>query len=354
MAAMRTRRFLASIAALALGAAWFGFGAAWFTPTFVLAEAASAQQELVAQAERLLEAGQPDKAVALLAKVQGKKAEDGEALLVRSTANFLSGDSAAGRTDLERALALDPGLRQAWLNRGALDLADSKFDRALEAFGKAERLDPEAADNHLNLGATLLLKGDLPAAQERFGRYLAGPGGNAQGHYMVATNFAVAGYTALAVENLRRAIELDERMRVRTRADANFEPVADNAAFRRLMEVEPAAPATGDYAESRAFEAVYESGRGDLLEAVLTALQLSGERFDSQVEVTESWALIWGDLRIVVRNGPEGRGLVQVSAPAGRLALSKWREKTESLFKGIQRQLVTGARRGVPAEPYGT
>lgn len=309
--------------------------------------------ELAERAQRLLDAGQPDKALALLEKVNGKKPEDGRALLVRSTSHFLLGDAAAGKTDLERALALDPTLRQAWLNRAALDLADQKYDRALEAFGTAERLDPEAADNHLNVGATLLLKGDLPAAQQRFSRYLAGPGDNAPGHYLVATNFAVAGYAALAVEHLRHAVELDERMRVRARGDVNFEPLVDNAAYRGLMDKEPSAPAAGDYTETRLFEAAYNGGNGDLLEAVLTTLQLSGERFDPEVEVTRHWALIWGDLRIVVRSGPEGQGVVEVSAPAGRMALSKWQEKTESLFKGIQRQIVTAARR-VPAEPYGT
>ena len=325
--------------------------------SLVAGVSAHAQRDLAAEAQRLLDAGQPDKAAELLEKLNGKRPEDGRAFLVRSTARFVLGDIAAGRSDLDRALALDPTLRQAWLNRAALDLADRQYDRALEAFATAERLDPQAADNHLNLGATLLLKGDLPAAQERFARYLGGVGGDAQGHYLVATNFAVAGYTALAVDELRRAVRLDERMRVRARGDANFEPLSDDAAYRGLMDGEPFPPASGDYTESRTFEAAYAGGRGDLLEAVLTALQLSGERFEPQVEVTETWALIWGDLRIVVRSvpesqgGPEGQGLVEVSAPAGRMALSQWREKTERLFKGIQRTIVTGARHGVPAEP---
>ena len=36
----------------------------------------------------------------------------------------------AGRRDLRRALEIDPGLRQGWLNRAALDLADGEHAAA--------------------------------------------------------------------------------------------------------------------------------------------------------------------------------------------------------------------------------
>lgn len=306
---------------------------------------AHAQRDLAAEAQKLLDDGQPEKVVQLLARQSAKKPEDGRLLLLRSTAHLMLGEAEAGKKDLSLALTLDPTLRQGWLNRAALALAEKSYDAALEAFDRAERLDPDAADNHLNLGAALLLKGDLQAAQGRFGRYLEGAGANASGSYLVATNYALAGYSQLAASHLERAIALDERMRVAARGDANFDPLSEQPAFRRLMDVEPAMPAADAYVERRTFNAPYAAGRGDLLESVLSALQLAGDRFESRVEVTARWALVWGELRIVVRNTPEGLGQVELSALPERMPLSTWGATSEDLFRRIQTQVVRNAKK---------
>lgn len=306
---------------------------------------AQAQRDLAVEAQKLLDGGQPDKVVELLAKQSTKKPEDGRLLLLRSTAHLMLGDVEAGKKDLNQALTLDPTLRQGWLNRAALALAEKSYDAALEAFQTAERLDPQAADNHLNLGAALLLKGDLAAAGERFERYLREAGANAQGSYLVATNFAMAGYSNQASAHLERAIRQDERMRVVARGDANFDAMADQPAFRRLMDVEPAMPPAEAYVERRNFSAAYAAGKSDLLDAVLSALQLAGDRFDPRVEVTERWALVWGELRIVVRNTAEGEGQVELSALPERMPLSTWRAESEDLFRRIQTQVVRNAKK---------
>lgn len=315
------------------------------TLAFALTFSSHAQSNLATEAQALLDGGQPDKVVKLLAKQAGKKTEDGRLLLLRSTAHLMLGEVEAGKKDLDLALKLDPTLRQGWLNQAALALAEKNYDAALSAFDRAERLAPDATDNNLNLGATLLLKGNLEAAQARFARYLEGPGRNARGTYLVATNYAVAGYGQLAAVELERAIAMDERMRVAARGDVNFEGLVDQPAFRRLMDVEPAEPDAASYVERRTFSAPYASGNNDLLEAVLSALQLGGDAFDPRVEVTERWALVWGDLRIVVRNTAQGEGQVEISASPGRMPASSWSTRSEDLFRRIQTEVVRSSRK---------
>jgi tetratricopeptide (TPR) repeat protein len=304
--------------------------------------AAESPREALARAQELLDAERPEEALEVLAEVP-RGASQARVMLLRSTARFMLGQTDAGRRDLDRALDLDPGLRQGWLNRAALDIAEERYDQALAALRKAEELDPGAPENDLNIGAVLLLSGELSQASERFRRYLAGPGASAQGYYLVASNYASSGYTNLAVEHLRRAIELEERLRLQARSDPNFVALAEDEAFRRLMDAEPQPPPPGAYLARRHYPEEYAGGQGPLLPAVLDALQLGGVPFDPRVEVTPAWALIWGELRIVVRTAPDDQGLVEVSAPADRFTPEGWRQRTEELFRRIQTRLATAA-----------
>lgn len=309
----------------------------------ILAPAAGAQsRDRVAQAQELVDAERPEEALALLKRVRGRQAADAPALLLRSTAHFMLGDVEEGRRDLDRALELDPALRQGWLNRAALDITEERYEEALAALTTAEELDPSAPDNHLNIGTVLLLQGKLSEASERFRRYLGERASSADAYYVVGSNYAGAGYANLAVEHLRRAIELDERARVRARTDPSFLAVADSEAFQEVMSGDPLPPAPGSYTARQIFAASYEGGEGELLTAVLDALQLSGEAFDPQVEVTPAWAVIWGDFRVVVRAAPEGKGQVDLSAPADRFTPETWRQRTTALLRRVQARLVAG------------
>jgi len=104
------------------------------------AGAAAAPSEDLAAAQRLLDEGQPAQAVKVLAK-----ARSAQGLLLRSTAALMAGDEKAGRRDLDRALAVDPTLRQAWQNRAALAIADRRYDAAWSDFLRAQQIDPRAA-----------------------------------------------------------------------------------------------------------------------------------------------------------------------------------------------------------------
>ncbi len=296
-----------------------------------------------AAARELIEAGQPEAAAAFLDSWLQANPEDAGALLQRSTARFMLDEMETGRRDLERALELDPSLRRGWLNRAALDLADENHAAALEAFRRAEALDPTASDNSLNIGTALLLQGDLDAASERFARYLAAYAGAAEASYLVATNYAMAGYVGLSLGHLRRAIGLDERSRLRARNDPNFGGLAENNQFQELLLTDGYAPPPGAHRALQRFEAAYRGAQGPLLGAVLDALQISGQPYDPRIEVTPDWALVWSEMRIKI-SALEAGGQVELSAPAERFTPEQWRQKSDALLRQIAVQLVARRR----------
>ncbi len=305
------------------------------------------------QAQKLLDAGKAQEALDLLTPVLRRHKDDPRALLLRSTARFMLGDTEGGRADLDRSLQLDPTQRQAWLNRAGLEITEEHYDQALDSLAKARALDPDNPDTDLNTGAVLLLQGRLPEATERFRRYLDAAPDQAAAHYLVATNYAGRGYARLAVETLRQAVELDELYRVRARIDPNFEGVADSPEFQALMEAPPARPPADHRVARQAFPTPYAGGHSQLLSAVLEALHEIGVTFDPRVEVAAGWALIHGPLRIQLYDRPSGNdaspeGVVQVSAPPDALGPEVWKQRTGKLFQTIELTLLRRQRRQTP------
>lgn len=299
--------------------------------------------EAVAQAGELLDAGRAEEALARLDGYLARRPDDAEALFLRSTARFLLGDNDGGAADLSRSLELDPAQRQGWLHLGALAIANESYDEALEAFGQAERLAPGEPDNDLNIGAVHLLAGRLEPATRRFKEYLEQGEPAAESFYLVATNYALAGYAALAVEHLGRAVELNERFRLKAKTDPNFLDLSRHPSFERLMVTDVYQPPPGAYREEHVFAAPYGERGAPLLTAVLDTLQLAGVPFDPAVEVTPAWALIWGEIRIKVAPGPEdGQGTVELSAPADRMAPGEWQRRVAELLAGIEERLASG------------
>lgn len=318
-----------------------------------LATPAAASEERLVRAQELLDAGRPTAAVEALGPILRQDPDHPRALLLRSTARFMEGSTEEGRRDLERVLAVAPDLRQAWLNRAGLDIAEERYDRALEALERARALDPAALDNHLNLGAVLLLQGRLEEATAHFRSYLEAAGGTAQAHYLVATNYAGRGYAALAVENLRRAAELDETYRLEARTDPNFQGIAQASALRELLETDLHPPGREDRVARRSYPVGFARGDGPLLSAVLEALRMSGEPFDPRIEVTPRWALVHGELRIKVydQTGEAGttEGVIAISAPQDELSLEDWDRRVDRVLQAVQVGLLRRVKAERPA-----
>ena len=305
---------------------------------------AQADAEQLARAQELLDGGDPSGALQILDRLVKKKPPIAEALLMRSTALFMVGDLDKGRRDLDRSLEIDPGLRQAWLNRAALDLADQRYAEALEALEEAKALDPGAPDNDLNIGAVQLMQGRLQQASDHFRTYLKDNPTSADSFYLVSTNYAMAGYAGPAIEHLRQAIALDEKSRLRARTDPNFSELEGNSRFIEILSNDTYRVPPGAYHRVIEVPTVFEGADSVLLQAVLDALQFSNQPFDRRVEVTPDWALIWGEMRIKLTNGGNGRGQIQLSAPANQFTPAQWKQQSDALIQEIKIRLTSRSR----------
>jgi tetratricopeptide (TPR) repeat protein len=316
-------------------------GFALIVPVTALAQA---NTEQLAQVQELLDGGDPGAALEILDQLVKQKPPSAQAYLLRSTALFMVGDLDKGRRDLDRSLEIDPRLRQAWLNRAALDLANERYPEALEALKTAKDLDPAASDNDLNIGAVELLQGNLQEASAHFRAYLGNNATSAESFYLVSTNYAMAGYAGPAIEHLRQAIALDEKSRLRARTDPNFRELERNPRFVEILSNDTYRVPPGAY--QRIFEVAtpFEGTDSVLLQAVLDALQFSNQPFDRRVEVTPEWALIWGQMRIKLTNGSTGKGQIQLSAPANQFTPAQWQQQSDALIQEIKVRLTTRSR----------
>lgn len=322
----------------------FAVALQWVGPKPVIRAQPRSSSEPLARAQELLDAGDAPGALEILDRLVKKKPPNAEAFLMRSTALFMIGDLDQGRRDLDRSLKIDPGLRQAWLNMAALDLSEQRYTQALSALEKAKDLDPTAPDNDLNLGAVHLLQGNLQQATTYFRSYLGSNSRSAEAFYLVATNYAMAGYAGPAIEQLRRAIELDEKSRLQARTDPNFRELESNARYQEILNTDIYQLPPGSYQRLVSVEAPFEGSDSLLLRAVLDALQFSNQPFDRRVEVTEDWALIWGEMRIKLSNNAAGKGMILLTAAADQYTPAQWQEQTDALVREITVRLTSRGR----------
>ena len=331
---------VAGFLALAFGAV------AWGQP--------AAPSDVLAAAQSALNSEDPDTALTTLAPLLKREPKNARALLLRSTAHCQLADLAACKADLDLALKLDPTLRQGWLNRSALAIADGRYDDAKAALLEAEKLDPAAVDNAVNLGAVDLLRGDLEGASTAFRRFLEREPSSAESWYLVATNYAHAGYAALALQHLGQAITLDERMRAEARSDGNFAALASNRAFQELLAADRFTPPAGSSVLDKVIPTRYTGAGSPIVVGTLNVLQLGGAPLDPRVEVTPDWAILWADLRIKLVRNDDDTTTVRLSAPPGRFSAAGWQARTDRFFADLDGQLLRlelAAGREAPPPP---
>jgi Flp pilus assembly protein TadD len=71
------------------------------------------------------------------------------------TVHLMAGDLVRARQELERALALDPGVARAHNSLGVIAARQGRMDQALEHWKQAVVLDPRDYQTLFNLGVTL-------------------------------------------------------------------------------------------------------------------------------------------------------------------------------------------------------
>jgi tetratricopeptide (TPR) repeat protein len=306
------------------------------------AAAAGQPADSLARAAELIDAGKPTEAIVLLDE-RLRRDEEPRALLLRSTARFLLGELEPGEKDLRRALELDPSQRQGWLNLAALELASVHYDAAYQALLRAETLDPKAPDNDVNLGAALLFLGRLEEASARFERYLAAQPTSGDAYYLVATNYASAGYAALALRHLTDAIRRDEKTRLRARTDPNFSQIATTPDYQSLLATDLFVTAPGSLQAREVMDAPYSDTETRVVNAILDALGAMRVPFDRRVEVTPEWALVWADVRIKILRQGTAQSVVEVSAPPASFTPQTFQARVDALF-GQTRALLLSYR----------
>lgn len=92
--------------------------------------------------------------------------------LVRARADRLLGDLESARESVERAVSRDPSLVEAWLELGALALADRDLERARSAFDQARTIEPSNELASIGLADIARERGDEEEATQLYRRTL--------------------------------------------------------------------------------------------------------------------------------------------------------------------------------------
>ena len=109
-------------------------------------------------------------------------------------------------------------------------MCDRRLEHAAVSF--------DSSEEYYNYGIALLNLRNAAEARTHLEKALSISPEADHVHYALALANAMAGDLAGAQENLRRAIELEPRNRMLARQDADFAPLANQAAFRALLHPE--------------------------------------------------------------------------------------------------------------------
>lgn len=90
--------------------------------------------------------GRLDRAIELYERVLKTAAPDANDFFGLAVAWHLEGDDVQASANLERALALDPKDKTAWLNLASIRLEARQLPAAKEAYARAAALDPRSVD----------------------------------------------------------------------------------------------------------------------------------------------------------------------------------------------------------------
>src|SRR5262249_26406989 len=108
----------------------------------------------------------------------------------------------------QRALELDPGRAETWLNIGNVQLAQGRFSEAVTQYRRGLAINPNYADAQSNLGRALLAQGKFDEAAPAFERAIALKPDFVDAYNNLARAFFNVGRGDEALGALRRAIDI--------------------------------------------------------------------------------------------------------------------------------------------------
>jgi tetratricopeptide (TPR) repeat protein len=126
--------------------------------------------DAVERAGQRIERGDPDGALAELARLAEGAPRDPRIPYYRGLALARKGKAAAALKAYEQALALKPDLVEAWNNKATLLLEARRLGEALEASDRVVKLRPDLAEGHFNRGLVLEAQGRAADAERAFRR----------------------------------------------------------------------------------------------------------------------------------------------------------------------------------------
>lgn len=135
--------------------------------------------------------------------------DDPQALMGLGTCMLHQDELEAAQTNLERALALDPGLALGWFGLGQVHVRRGDWGAADAAFARADEADPDRADTLVWRAIAASETGRDPAARELLGRALELDPDNVQAMVQLGIVHARARRFEDALPWLERALALD-------------------------------------------------------------------------------------------------------------------------------------------------
>jgi tetratricopeptide (TPR) repeat protein len=122
----------------------------------------------ILEAEKQLQAGQTDPAIAKLKTVTVRAPASSMAHAILGEAYNQKEQYDEAIQELHKAIALEPNYALAHADLGAALVNNRQYDQAIQELRTALRLDPNDTDAHNNLGVALEQTGDLKGALEEY------------------------------------------------------------------------------------------------------------------------------------------------------------------------------------------
>jgi tetratricopeptide (TPR) repeat protein len=135
-----------------------------------------------------------------------------------------------------RAIELEPDLPQAWFNKGIALGQLQRTPEALAAYEKAIELEPDYPEAWINKGVIL---GQLQRTDEALLAYdkaIELKPNDSDAWFNKACLYGLNGNAELAVQSLKRAIDINAVYREQAKTDSDFDSIRHDQEFKQLIE----------------------------------------------------------------------------------------------------------------------